>query len=89
MTAAAERRREGVHFTFEDDLVTAIDIDSGVAGCGSTKADALADLADALRLYTRDADRFESDADERAALRELGIDPDEVEPTDELPEFLE
>ena len=89
MTAATDRRGEGVRFTFEDDLVTAIDVESGVAGCGPTKADALDELADALRLHARDEPGIETAAAERETLRELGIDPEDVEPTDELPEFLE
>lgn len=67
MTAATDHNSGGVRFTFEEDLVTAIDVDSGVAACGPTKADALDELADALRLHDRDDSRFDTDAAEAAS----------------------
>lgn len=88
MTAATDHRSGGVRFTFEEDLVTAIDVDSGVAACGPTKADALDELADALRLHDRDDSRFDTEAAEASVLRDLGIDPDAVEPVVDLPDFL-
>lgn len=87
MTAATDHRSGGVRFTFEDDLVTAIDVDSGVAACGPTKADALDELADALRLHERDDPRFDADT-ETTVLRDLGIDPEAVDPVVDLPDFL-
>lgn len=89
VTAATDHRSGGVRFTFEDDLVTAIDVDSGVAACGPTKADALDELADALRLHERDEARFDTDEPETTVLRDLGIDPDAIEPVVELPDFLQ
>ena len=88
MTPATDRRGEGVCFTFEDDLVTAIGVESGVAGCGPTKADALEEIADNLRLHARGEPGIETAAADRETVRELGIDPEDVEPTNDLPEFL-
>lgn len=73
---AEDRREEGVEFTYEDGLVTARDIESGVASSGRSKAEALAMLAEALTLHEGGGDSID---DEDAFLKELGIDPDEIE----------
>lgn len=67
---------ERVEFTHEGDLITAIDIETGLAASGSSKADALAALADVLALHEGGGDPIE---DEEAFLREIGIDPDEID----------
>jgi hypothetical protein len=67
-------RADGVAFTYEDDLVTATDLETGVASCGETKAEALSMLAEALTLHDG---RGESVGDERAFSGEIGIDPDD------------
>lgn len=82
-------RAAGVEFIHVDDgSITARDIETGVASFGDTKADALAMLADALRLHDTDT---EID-DEAAVLRDLDIDPDEVHTSradrDTIPEFM-
>lgn len=68
----------------EDEYWVAIDTETGVGAQGSTREEALAELDDAVALHEGDAD----DQDEEAVLRDLGIDPDEVEPTEDLPEFM-
>jgi len=81
-------RAEGVEFIHEDDgSITARDIETGVASFGDTKAEALAMLAEALELHAGGGEPIE---DDDAALRELGIDPDELpDEARELPEFMQ
>jgi predicted RNase H-like HicB family nuclease len=81
-------RTDGVEFIYEDDgRVTAKDIETGIASYGETKADALAMLAEALRLHEgggepiEDTDAFLED--------ELGVDADEIDGDKELPDFLQ
>ena len=77
-----------VEFVREDDgTVTAHDRETGRQRGGDTRADALANLAEVLHL---EAGGGEPITDPDAFLEdEFGIDPDEVEPTEELPEFLQ
>jgi predicted RNase H-like HicB family nuclease len=71
----------------------ATDVETGVASQGKTRADALANLDEAVALHQQADDTVEMPADERETLRELGIDPDEVERAradgDDLPEFMQ
>jgi len=72
----------------------ATDIETGVASQGETREDALENLDEAVALYRGEAsDAIETPEQERAALRDLGIDPDEVESAreenDELPGFMQ
>ena len=87
-TTNAERE-EGVIYRYEDDLVTAIDLESGVASSGKSKSEALAMLAEALELHEGGGEPVE---DEAAVLRELDLDPDEIEQAREqnkdVPDFL-
>ena len=85
--ATTDRRDEqdGVRFTYEEDLVTAIDVETGVAASGDSKADALAELADALALHEGGGEEIE---DEESFLREIGLDPDEVT-TEQQPPWSE
>ena len=81
---------EGVKFIHEDDgLITACDIETGIASSGETKAEALTMLAEALTLHEGGGDPVK---DEAAFLREIGLDPDDIVKTraenDELPEIL-
>jgi predicted RNase H-like HicB family nuclease len=73
--ATTDRRDEqdGVRFSYEEDLVTAIDVETGVAASGDSKADALAELADTLALHEGGGEEIE---DEDAFLREIGLDPE-------------
>ena len=77
MRMAPSRRDEqdGVRFSYEEHLVTATDVETGVAASGGSKPDALAKLADALALHEGDGEEIE---DEDAFLREIGLDPSEV-----------
>lgn len=70
----------------EDEYWVAIDTETGVGGQGATREEALAELDDAIALHAGDADGTVEGED--AILRELGIDPEEVEPTEDLPEFV-
>lgn len=85
-TTAEDGPEAGVIFTFEGDLVTAQDIESGVADSGASKAEALSLLADALLLHEGGGEPIE---DEDAFFRELGVDPDTVEKGDSPPPWLE
>jgi predicted RNase H-like HicB family nuclease len=71
----------------------ATDIETGVASQGETRAEALSNLDEAVALHQQDEDTVETPADEREMLRELGIDPDEVEraraDSDDLPGFMQ
>mgnify|MGYP006301388843 CR=1 FL=1 len=68
-----DHRDEGVdvQFSYEEHLVTAIDVETGVAASGDSKADALAELADALALHEGGGEEIE---DENVFLREIGFD---------------
>jgi predicted RNase H-like HicB family nuclease len=84
MSTFADDETEGVVFVHEDDgRVTARDTETGIASYGDTKSEALAMLAEALALDDRDDDEPLSDA----ALRELGLDPEDTG-EEELPEFM-
>jgi predicted RNase H-like HicB family nuclease len=85
-TTAGDRREEGVEFTHEDGLVTALDLETGVAASGESKAEALSMLAEALELHEGGGEPIE---DEAAFLREVGIDPEEVDADETPPQWLE
>ena len=84
-TTAEDRREEGVEFTFEDDLVTARDLESGVAASGGSKAEALSMLAEALELHEGGGEPIH---DEESFLREIGIDPEEIDDDETPPPWL-
>jgi len=63
--------QDGVRFSYEEGLVTAIDVETGVAATGKSKPEALAELADALALHEGGGEEIE---DEDALLREIGLD---------------
>lgn len=71
------RSDEGVdvRFSYEENLVTATDVETGVAASGDSKADALAELADALTLHEGGGEEIE---DKDAFLREIGLNPTAV-----------
>jgi predicted RNase H-like HicB family nuclease len=83
--AADDHRKEGVEFTYEENLVTARDIETGVASSGNSKAEALAMLAEALALHEGGGNPIE---DEDQFLRDIGIDPDEVDEDETPPPWL-
>ena len=84
-STSRDRTRDGVEFIHEGDgSVTARDLETGLGG--ATRADALAQLAEVLRLETGDGESIE---DPDAFLREeLGIDPEDLDEHDELPDFM-
>lgn len=84
-TASDRRDGDGVEFIYEDGLVTARDTETGVASCGETRSEALAMLAEALELHEGGGEPIE---DEEAFLREIGIDPDEIDEDESPPPWL-
>lgn len=85
-STAEDAREEGVEFTYEGELVTARDIETGVASSGESKSEALAMLAEALALHEGDGQSIE---DETEFLREIGIDPDDIDEDESPPSWLE
>jgi len=76
------------------ELWVATDIESGVASQGETRTAALENLDEALALHRGETgDALDSPEAEREVLRDLDIDPDEVEQAredaEELPEFMQ
>ena len=71
--ATTRDRTDGVDFTYEGELVTATDLESGVASCGSSRSDALAMLAEALELHERDDEPASAETQDRIR-QEVGID---------------
>ena len=82
MAPSRRDEQDGVRFSYEEHLVTATDVETGVAASGDSKADALAELADALALHEGSGEGIE---DEDAFLREIGFDPTEVTTEQEPP----
>jgi predicted RNase H-like HicB family nuclease len=82
-----DRSDEGVdvRFSYEENLVTATDVETGVAASGDSKADALAELADALTLHEGGGKDIEN---EDAFLREIGLDTSKVT-TEQIPQWSE
>jgi predicted RNase H-like HicB family nuclease len=70
----------------DDGWWTAIDEATGVASQGETREAALEDLDEAVALHQGDGEPIE---DEEAFLREVGVDPEGVEETEDLPEFTQ
>lgn len=75
------------------EMWVATDVETGVTSQGETREDALSNLDEAIALHREQAgESVEAPEDERDALRDLGIDPDEVEQAregaDDLPEFM-
>ena len=71
----------------EGELITATDTESGVASSGRSKSEALAMLSEALRLHDGEGEEI---ADEDAFLRDIGIDPEDIEeiPFEDEPEWF-
>jgi len=85
MVASRRDEQDGVQFSYEEHLVTATDIETGVAASGDSKADALAELADALALHEGGGEAIE---DEDEFLCEIGLNPAEVT-TEQRPPWCE
>lgn len=75
----------------EDDWWVITDVETGVTTQGKTREEALEMLDDAVALYTGEA--VDTPEAERELLRDLGIDPDEVDAArdenEELPDFMQ
>jgi predicted RNase H-like HicB family nuclease len=86
-STSRDGKQDGVEFVREDDgSVTAHDLETGLARGGDTRAEALANLAEVLRLESGGGDPI-TDPDEFLRT-EMEIDPEEIENRDEPPEFL-
>ena len=72
----------------DDGTWVAIDTELHVGGQGATREEALSELDDAVALHTGESG--EPIKDEEAFLREIDIDPEEIEKKggEELPEFM-
>jgi predicted RNase H-like HicB family nuclease len=86
MAAIHGERESGVEYTYEDDLVTAIDIETGIASSGETKSEALAMLSEALELHEGGGEPIEN---EESFLRENGIEPSEIDENQTPPPWFE
>jgi len=77
----------------EGDWWVITDVETGVTTQGETRAHALEMLDEALALHRGEGESIDTPEEEREALRELGIDPEQVETAreenDELPEFMQ
>lgn len=76
-----------------DDWWVATELGTGVTSQGKTREAALDNLDEAVALHEGSAgESVDSLAEERDVLKDIGIDPDEVEAAreaaDELPEFM-
>lgn len=69
------------------------DVESGVTTQGETREHALEMLDEALALHRGEGESIDSPEAEREVLRDLGIDPDDIEAAreenDELPDFMQ
>jgi predicted RNase H-like HicB family nuclease len=92
-TGDGDTARREIRLVEGEDWWVATDLDTGVASQGETPELAVGNLEEALALHRSDEDSIETPAEEREALRELGIDPDTVEAgreeADDLPEFMQ
>ncbi|MDJ1433050.1 hypothetical protein [Halostagnicola sp. A-GB9-2] len=83
-SATRNDRSEGVEFIHEDDgRITAKDLETGVASFGDSKSEALAMLAEALKLHEGGGEPVTDDD-----LEEWGLDPDAAGEK-ELPDFMQ
>lgn len=75
----------------EDDWWVITDVETGVTTQGKTREEALEMLDDAVALHTGEA--VDTPEAERELLRDVGIDPDEVDAArdenEELPDFMQ
>lgn len=87
-STSRDGKREGVEFVQEDDgSVTARDLETGLARGGATRAEALAQLAEVLRL--EDGGGESIDEPDEFLREEMGVEPDDLDTHDELPEFMQ
>ena len=79
-------REDEIRMWREEDMWVITDVETGVTTQGETREDALEMLDEAVSLHKGEIG--EPIEDEEAFMEELGIDPEEVEPTEELPDFM-
>ncbi|MDY6776128.1 MAG: type II toxin-antitoxin system HicB family antitoxin [Halobacteria archaeon] len=72
----------------ETELWTAVDEDEGVASQGETREEALENLDEAVALHKGEIGEEISEDEQEEVLRELGIEPDELDGDREPPEFM-
>ncbi|PSP50488.1 hypothetical protein BRC78_00975 [Halobacteriales archaeon QH_8_68_33] len=78
----------GIEFVREPDgSVTARDLETGLTRGGETRAEALAHLAEVLRLEDGGGEAIEHP--DEFLREEMGIEPDDLDEHDELPDFLQ
>lgn len=86
-STSRDGKREGVEFIHENDgSVTARDLETGLARGGETRAEALAQLAEVLRLEGGGGEPI--DDPDKFLDEELDISVEELGQHDEPPEFL-
>lgn len=74
-----------ITLTYDGELWSARDEATGVASCGDTREEALAMLDEAVALHEGDGEPID---DEEAFLREIGIDPEEIDDDETPPPWL-
>ncbi len=72
----------------EDGWWTARNVNVGVSSQGATKQEALENLEEAVALHKGEIGEKVSEDEQEDVLRDLGIDPDELDGDRELPEFM-
>lgn len=72
----------------EDGWWTARNVEVGVSSQGPTKQEALENLEEAVALHKGEIGEEVSEDEQEEVLRDLGIDPDELDGDRELPEFM-
>jgi predicted RNase H-like HicB family nuclease len=87
-------REDEIRMWREGDSWVITDVETGVTTQGDTREEALEMLDDAVALHNgKKGESIDTPEQERAALRDLGVDPDEIESAreenDELPEFMQ
>jgi len=73
---------------YEDGWWTARNVKVGVSSQGPTKQEALENLDEAVALHKGEIGEEVSEDEQEEVLRDLGIDPDELDGDRELPEFM-
>jgi predicted RNase H-like HicB family nuclease len=89
-----ESRNIALSWDDETEQWSAVDEDLGVASRGETREEALDNLDEAVALHTGEAgESIDTWEEEREVLKDLDIDPDEVnearEGDSELPDFMQ
>jgi len=72
----------------DDGWWTARNVKVGVSSQGPTKQEALENLEEAVALHKGEIGEEVSEDEQEEVLRDLGIDPDELDGDRELPEFM-